>query len=122
VPRLAFALLALATLALPAALADPVVPGAISGTAHATTYYVVGGGASWSGGAFTQSFACSGCYVRFTVDTSALTVVQNGAETTLAPGSYQIAGFDGFLGITVNGYRDFFLEIHGAGEIAPWLP
>jgi hypothetical protein len=121
VTRLPLLLLGLA-LVLPATGSALTVGGAVSGTGKATTFWIVTGGEVVQGGAFDMNFACYGCYVRFTVETSAITVVQNGAEQTLAPGSYQIPGYVGFIGITTSGPHDFFLELHGEGPVSPWAP
>ena len=118
--RLALLLLAVAFLA-PAAAA-PTVGGVVSGAGQVSTYYVVAGGQYWGGGAFDANLACYGCYVRFTLDSGTMTLVQNGAVVQLPPGQYQIPGFVGYIGITTQGPHDFFFEIHGEGPLAPWSP
>ncbi|MEA3199037.1 MAG: hypothetical protein QOE90_465 [Thermoplasmata archaeon] len=115
-------LLVLVALPLPHAAAATTVPGAIHGAGTVSTFYVKTGGEFFEGGAFDWNFACAGCYVRFTVVSGTFDVVQNGAIVALAPGSYQIPGFAGYIGMTVNGPHDFFWEIHGTGQVSPWSP
>lgn len=121
--RLALTLLvAMALLAASPAAAAPRVGGAIQGAGTVSTYYIVTGGFYAEGGAFDANFACYGCYVRLTIESGTYELAQNGAVVELAPGTYQISGFVGYIGITTNGLHDFFLEIHGEGAVDPWSP
>lgn len=106
----------------PHGAAAPSVGGVIQGAGGVSTYYITTGGSYVDGGAFDATFACAGCYVRFTVESGSYQLVQSGAVTTLVPGTYQIDGFAGVIGISMNAPHDFFFEIHGEGRVAPWSP
>jgi hypothetical protein len=115
-------ILALAALAAAQTVDAATIPGLVSGTAKVSDFYIASGGQTFEGGAFETNLVCHACYVRLTVVTSSITLVQDGAERTLAPGSYEIRTFGGFVGITTNGLHDFFFELHGTGTVKPWAP
>jgi len=117
--RPALALLAL--LLAPSALAAT-IPASIQGAGQVTTYYIVTGGTVVQGGAFDSQIACYGCYVRLSIASGTFLVVENGQERALGAGTWEIRGFAGAIGITQNAPHDFFVEIHGAGQIGPYAP
>lgn len=119
--RIATAAALLALLLAPSALAAS-VPASIQGAGQVTTYYIVTGGMVVQGGAFDSQIACYGCYVRLSIASGTFSVVENGQARSLGAGTWEIRGFAGALGITQNAPHDFFVEIHGAGQVGPYGP
>jgi hypothetical protein len=112
-------LLALTSMPLPHAQASVDVGGAIagSGTAYALTAYEAG--VPMSGVGFQRGELCSDCLIRFTLTDAqpGFTLVQDGAVTSLVPGTYEARGFAGDLSFTQNAPHDITLVLAGVGQI-----
>lgn len=112
---LPISLLAIA-LVLPFGAADAAVAGTLHGTGTASTFTLYSMGTSIQGGAYQRTFACRDCLLQIAFTDVQVVLVQNGQETPLVPGSYEIRNFVGTFSYTWRAPHVLDVQLSGAGH------